>query len=308
MMKSFPSKIDRWLKEMKNISSSSEQSKDLLNFSEDPEILFKYIKVAAKAGQIDKVERVTRESNFYNPEKTKKFLIKAKLRDAQPLINVCDRFGFVPELTQYLYSNNMLSDIEGYAQKVNPGNAPLVVGQLLDDKCPEDFINGLILSSRSLLTIEPLVAEFEKRNRLQLLTQFLEHLGSEGSQDIHVHNALGKIIIDSNNNPEHFLTTNPYYDSRVVGKYCEERDPTLAVVAYRRGQCDKELINVTNKHALFKQQARYVVERMDGDLWDMVLNPENEFRRQLIDQVESTEGNSLHQRRSWIPRRPINAN
>jgi len=97
------------------------------------------------------------------------------------------------------------------------------------------------------------------RNRLRLLTQFLEHLVSEGSQDVHVHNALGKIIIDSNNNPEHFLTTNPYYDSRVVGKYCEKRDPTLAVVAYRRGQCDEELINVTNKNSLFKLQARFVI-------------------------------------------------
>ena len=96
------------------------------------------------------------------------------------------------------------------------------------------------------------------RNRLRLLTQFLEHLVSEGSQDVHVHNALGKIIIDSNNNPEHFLTTNPYYDSKVVGKYCEKRDPTLAVVAYRRGQCDEELINVTNKNSLFKLQARYL--------------------------------------------------
>ena len=97
------------------------------------------------------------------------------------------------------------------------------------------------------------------RNRLRLLTQFLEHLVSEGSQDVHVHNALGKIIIDSNNNPEHFLTTNPYYDSKVVGKYCEKRDPTLAVVAYRRGQCDEELINVTNKNSLFKLQARYLI-------------------------------------------------
>ena len=97
------------------------------------------------------------------------------------------------------------------------------------------------------------------RNRLRLLTQFLEHLVSEGSQDTHVHNALGKIIIDSNNNPEHFLTTNPYYDSKVVGKYCEKRDPTLAVVAYRRGQCDEELINVTNKNSLFKLQARYLI-------------------------------------------------
>ncbi|XP_024467044.2 clathrin heavy chain 1 isoform X1 [Populus trichocarpa] len=259
-----------------------------LSSSEDPDIHFKYIEAAARTGQIKEVERVTRESNFYDPEKTKNFLMEAKLPDARPLINVCDRFGFVADLTHYLYSSNMLRYIEGYVQKVNPGNAPLVVGQLLDDECAEDFIKGLILSVRSLLPVEPLVEECEKRNRLRLLTQFLEHLVSEGSQDVHVHNALGKIIIDSNNNPEHFLTTNPYYDSRVVGKYCEKRDPTLAVVAYRRGQCDEELINVTNKNSLFKLQARYVVERMDGDLWEKVLNPENEYRRQLIDQVVST--------------------
>ncbi|CAI9762259.1 unnamed protein product [Fraxinus pennsylvanica] len=259
-----------------------------LSSSEDPDIHFKYIEAASKTGQIKEVERVTRESNFYDPEKTKNFLMEAKLPDARPLINVCDRFGFVPDLTHYLYSSNMLRYIEGYVQKVNPGNAPLVVGQLLDDECPEDFIKGLILSVRSLLPVEPLVEECEKRNRLRLLTQFLEHLVSEGSQDVHVHNALGKIIIDSNNNPEHFLTTNPYYDSRVVGKYCEKRDPTLAVVAYRRGQCDGELINVTNKNSLFKLQSRYVVERMDGDLWAKVLDPENEYRRQLIDQVVST--------------------
>ncbi|CAN6705271.1 unnamed protein product [Malus baccata var. baccata] len=259
-----------------------------LSSSEDPDIHFKYIEAAAKTGQIKEVERVTRESNFYDAEKTKNFLMEAKLPDARPLINVCDRFGFVPDLTHYLYTNNMLRYIEGYVQKVNPGNAPLVVGQLLDDECPEDFIKGLILSVRSLLPVEPLVEECEKRNRLRLLTQFLEHLVSEGSQDVHVHNALGKIIIDSGNNPEHFLTTNPYYDSRVVGKYCEKRDPTLAVVAYRRGQCDDELINVTNKNSLFKLQARYVVERMDEDLWGKVLDPENEYRRQLIDQVVST--------------------
>uniref|UniRef100_A0A803PWX4 Clathrin heavy chain n=1 Tax=Cannabis sativa TaxID=3483 RepID=A0A803PWX4_CANSA len=247
-----------------------------------------YLSSSCKTGQIKEVERVTRESNFYDPEKTKNFLMEAKLPDARPLINVCDRFGFVPDLTHYLYTSNMLRYIEGYVQKVNPGNAPLVVGQLLDDECPEDFIKGLILSVRSLLPVEPLVEECEKRNRLRLLTQFLEHLVSEGSQDVHVHNALGKIIIDSNNNPEHFLTTNPYYDSRVVGKYCEKRDPTLAVVAYRRGQCDDELINVTNRNSLFKLQARYVVERMDGDLWEKVLTPENEYRRQLIDQVVST--------------------
>ncbi|KAJ7546236.1 hypothetical protein O6H91_08G031500 [Diphasiastrum complanatum] len=259
-----------------------------LSSSEDPEIHYKYIEAAAKTGQLKEVERVTRESNFYDPEKTKNFLMEARLPDARPLINVCDRFGFVPDLTHFLYSNNMLRYIEGYVQKVNPSNAPLVVGQLLDDDCPEDFIKNLILSVRSLLPVEPLVEQCEKRNRLRLLSQFLEHLVAEGSQDVHVHNALGKIIIDTNNNPEHFLTTNPYYDSRVVGKYCEKRDPTLAVVAYRRGQCDDELISVTNKNSLFKLQARYVVERMEPELWEKVLNPENTYRRQLIDQVVST--------------------
>ena len=38
---------------------------------EDPEIHFKYIEAAAKTGQIKEVERVTRESNFYDAKKTK---------------------------------------------------------------------------------------------------------------------------------------------------------------------------------------------------------------------------------------------
>ena len=127
--------------------------------------------------------------------------------------------------------------------------------------------------------------QVEQRNRLKLLNPFLEHLVSEGSHDPAVHNALGKIIVDSNNNPEHFLTTNPYYDSLVVGKYCEKRDPNLACVAYKRGQCDDALIDCTNRHSLFKSQARYVVERMDAELWAKVLDENSKYRRQLIDQV-----------------------
>lgn len=131
----------------------------------------------------------------------------------------------------------------------------------------------------------PVPSQVEQRNRLKLLNPFLEHLVSEGSHDPAVHNALGKIIVDSNNNPEHFLTTNPYYDSLIVGKYCEKRDPNLACVAYKRGQCDDALIDCTNRHSLFKSQARYVVERMDSALWAKVLDENSTFRRQLIDQV-----------------------
>ena len=259
-----------------------------ISFTEDKDIHYKYIEAASRTGQVKEVERVTREDDHYDPEKVKQFLMEMKLPDARPLINVCDRFDMVYDLSVYLYNNSMLRYIEGYVQKVNPGNGPIVVGALLDVECDENFIKNLILSVRSLLPVEKLVEEVEKRNRLKLLVGFLEHLVQEGSQDPQVHNALGKIVIDSNNNPEHFLTTNPYYESSVVGKYCEKRDPNLACVAYKRGQCDKELVDVTNKNSMFKIQARYVTERMDTELWALVLDPENEYRRQLIDQVVST--------------------
>ena len=78
---------------------------------------------------------------------------------------------------------------------------------------------------------------------------------------------------------------NQFYDSRVVGKYCEKRDPHLACVAYERGQCDRELINVCNENSLFKSEARYLVRRRDQELWAEVLLEDNPYRRPLIDQV-----------------------
>lgn len=81
--------------------------------------------------------------------------------------------------------------------------------------------------------------------RLKLLLPWLEARIHEGCEEPATHNALAKIYIDSNNNPERFLRENPFYDSRVVGKYCEKRDPHLACVAYERGQCDQELIHVS---------------------------------------------------------------
>ena len=41
----------------------------------------------------------------------------------------------------------------------------------------------------------------------------------EGATDAATHNAMAKIYIDANNNPDRFLKENPYYDSKVVGKY-----------------------------------------------------------------------------------------
>ncbi len=59
--------------------------------AQDPEEHYKYIEAAARTGQVKEVERVTRESNVYPAERVRLFLQEAKLPDARPLINVCDR-------------------------------------------------------------------------------------------------------------------------------------------------------------------------------------------------------------------------
>ncbi|XP_045770571.1 clathrin heavy chain isoform X1 [Maniola jurtina] len=260
----------------------------IVNFSQDSEVHFKYIQAACKTGQIKEVERICRESNCYNAERVKNFLKEAKLPDQLPLIIVCDRFDFVHDLVLYLYRNSLQKYIEIYVQKVNPSRLPVVVGGLLDVDCAEDIIKNLILVVRGQFSTDELVAEVEKRNRLKLLLPWLETRVHEGCNEPATHNALAKIYIDSNNNPERFLKENQFYDSRVVGRYCEKRDPHLACVAYERGQCDRELIAVCNDNSLFKTQARYLVRRRDQDLWLEVLSESNPFKRQLIDQVVQT--------------------
>ncbi|KPI98823.1 Clathrin heavy chain [Papilio xuthus] len=260
----------------------------IVNFSQDSEVHFKYIQAACKTGQIKEVERICRESNCYNAERVKNFLKEAKLPDQLPLIIVCDRFDFVHDLVLYLYRNSLQKYIEIYVQKVNPSRLPVVVGGLLDVDCAEDIIKNLILVVRGQFSTDELVAEVEKRNRLKLLLPWLETRVHEGCTEPATHNALAKIYIDSNNNPERFLKENQWYDSRVVGRYCEKRDPHLACVAYERGQCDRELIAVCNDNSLFKTQARYLVRRRDQDLWLEVLAESNPFKRQLIDQVVQT--------------------
>lgn len=256
--------------------------------SENPEVHFKYIEAAARIGQYKEVERMCRDSNHYDPTRTKEFLKEAKLPDQLPLIIVCDRFDFVADLTNYLYKNNFSKYIEAYVQKINPVNTPTVVGSLLDLDCPEDYVRNLIMSVRNLCPVDPLVEACEKRNRLKLLLPWLEARQQEGNIEPATHNALAKIYIDSNKNPEQFLVQNQFYDSKVVGKYCEKRDPYLAFVAYKRGLCDYELMEVTNKNGLFKHQARYLVERQDADLWAYALNDQNEYKRSVIDQVVQT--------------------
>lgn len=257
----------------------------IVNLSEDPEVHFKYIQAATRTGQIREVERICRESNFYNPEKVKNFLKEAKLQDQLPLIIVCDRFDFVHDLVLYLYQNGLTKFIEVYVQRVNSVRTPQVVGGLLDVDCEEATIKSLLSSVTGNFPIDELVQEVEQRNRLKLILPWLEARVQAGSQDPAVYNAIAKIYIDSNNNPEQFLKENNLYEPLIIGKFCEVRDPSLAYIAYAKGFCDEELIAMTNANTMYKQQARYLIKRRQPELWAQVLSQENMHRRALIDQV-----------------------
>lgn len=260
----------------------------IVNLTQDPDVVYKYIEAAAKTNQVKEIERVVRDNNVYNGEKVKNFLKEVKLDDQLPLIIVCDRFNFVHDLILYLYKNQYFKFIEVYVQQVNPANTPQVVAGLLDVDCDESIIKGLLMSVLGRVPLKELVHEVEKRNRLKILLPFLEKTLEGGSTDQEVYNTLAKIYIDSNNSPEKFLQENNNYDTLSVGRYCEKRDPYLAYIAYSKGGNDDELINITNENKMYKYQARYLLAKSDFGLWAKVLSADNVHRRLLIDQVVST--------------------
>ena len=183
----------------------------IVNFSQDPEVHFKYIQAACRTGQLKEVERICRESNAYEPERVKSFLKEAKLTDQLPLIIVCDRFNFVHELILYLYQNNLYKYIEIYVQKVNSTRTPEVLGALLDVGCEENIVRNLLLSVKGSIPVDNLVNEVEKRNRLKLILPWLESKLKEGSTDTALYNAMAKIYIDTNTNAEQFLKDNKVF-------------------------------------------------------------------------------------------------
>ena len=140
--------------------------------------------------------------------------------------------------------------------------------------------------------------QVERRNRLRILQVWLEARITQGNTEAATHNAIGKIYITSNRDPLQFLTNNQFYEPRVLGQFCEKIDPHLSFEAYKHanGECDDLLIKVTQDNGLFKDLARYLVERQDLDLWTRVLKPEGyepggpepPSRRYLLDQVVQT--------------------
>ncbi|SBT48654.1 clathrin heavy chain, putative [Plasmodium ovale wallikeri] len=271
-----------------NVTRYSKENTSNLNIEDVHYIMFKYIEACVKINNIQELDRICKDKNVrYNPEQVKNFLKECKLSDPRPLIYVCDIHNYIEELAEYLYKNSLLKYIEVYVIKVNPSNAHKVIGVLLDLDASEDFLLNILNNIKNISNIGNLIEIAEKRNRLKLLLPWLESRSNEGYENIELHNALAKIYIDLNKDPENFLKNNNFYDKKMIGKYCEDLDPHLAYTAYEmsKGECDEELIHITSKNGLFKLQAKYLVSRQSMELWKMVLDESNKYRKNVIDQV-----------------------
>lgn len=256
---------------------------------QEPAVLMAYIQMAVQTAHWKELEKVCREGTGFEADSAIKYLKEANLEDPLPLVILCDRFGKVHDLILYLHERGAMRYIEVYVQKVNPGRAADVLGALLDVGCEEGRLQDLLVSIPfGGYSIAEVVDAAEQRNRLQIVLPLLEariRAADASSESSDLHNALAKIYIDANRGAEEFLLQNRLYDPLLVGKYCEKRNPHLALIAYERGQCDKELIGLTNENGMFKQQARYLLSRKDMVLWSFVLEAGNTWRPQLIEQA-----------------------
>mmetsp|Transcript_107496 Transcript_107496/g.148657 ORF Transcript_107496/g.148657 Transcript_107496/m.148657 type:complete len:177 (-) Transcript_107496:2596-3126(-) len=110
---------------------------NVLPHTDDPDIYFKYIEACARMGNMKEVERVVKDTTFYDPVRVKDFLKEGKFSDPRPLIYLCDKHGYIDELTRYLYTTKQMRCIEIYLFKVNSNATPQVLGALIDVDCDE---------------------------------------------------------------------------------------------------------------------------------------------------------------------------
>ena len=259
----------------------------VINQIQDPEIVFKYICAGVITNNFQEVCRVVKENENYDPKKVLEFFLDKRLVDPRPFIILCDKHDFIEDLTKYLYKNKLTRFLENYVFTVNQKACPRIIGTLLDEECDESYIKQILNTVRGSCPIEPLVEEMTKRQKIKLIQKFLEDRADEGNPTPALHNALAMIYIETNNNAKDFLMNNKYYDPKVVGQFCEDRDPQLALFAYKKaaGQCDEELINLTNKNAMYRAQAQYLVESLNPDLWRKVLSEDTDHKKAVTDQV-----------------------
>ncbi|CCW66995.1 unnamed protein product [Phytomonas sp. Hart1] len=260
----------------------------IVPYTNDPEVHFRYIEAAAEMGQIQELERMTRESPCYEPERTKSYLKAKGLTNIWPFINVCDAHDMVNEMVHYLVSTGNESCIEQYVMRRSPGKTPQVVQALIECHMSENYIKHVMNAAGAMCPIQELVDVAESTGRLSIIREWIQDRCNERKTDTALFNALGKIYVDCGENPEAFLLENEYYDPMMLGKYCENTDPNLAYIAYTRGNCSEAIVRLCQKNNMYNHLARYLVKTQDLDLWANVLASDTPERQQLVEAVHQT--------------------
>jgi len=207
----------------------------LISRSNNPQVHFKYIEAAVKLNNTREICRLVLESNVYDPIQVKELLKNSKDIDPKPLIFLCDKHGFIEQLVKHFYEQKMNHYIEIYIFNINNKAAPTVLGTLIDLGCHETYIQEILTKVKNC-SIDEIIQSFESRDKLLLLQNFLEAKSTTGDQSAVVHNALAKIYIDTNKNPQEYLEKNEFYESKVIEKYCQEKHPELSSIAFRKGK------------------------------------------------------------------------
>eukprot|EP00796_Vickermania_ingenoplastis_P005063 gene5063-3650_t len=260
----------------------------IVPYTRDPEVHFRYIEAAAEMGQTQELERITRESPCYDAERTKNYLKTKELTDLWPFINVCDKHNLFNDMIRYLLDTNNESLIEQYVTRRNPNNTPYVVGAMIECGVNDESIKSVLNAVGSMCPITELIAQVEEAGRLHLIKEWLEKRASEKKTETSLYTALAKIYVDIGQNPQIFLESCELYDHDEVGKYCENRDPNLACIAYVKGHRSQSLIEHCRRTSMFKQLARYLVAEQNLELWAEVLRTDDKDRQNLIEAVQQT--------------------
>lgn len=260
----------------------------IVPYTRDSEVHFRYVEACAEFGQLQELERFTRESPCYEPERAKNYLKSKELTDLWPLINVCERGKLFVDMVRYLEDTNNGSLIEQYVTRRSPNNTPFVVSAMMECGLTDEAVKSVLNAVGSMCSITELVEQMEGAGRLHLIKDWLEKRAAEKKTDAALYTALAKIYVDIGQNPQTFLETCDLYDHLEVGKYCENRDPTLSCIAYGKGHCSEPLIDLCRKTSMHKQLARYLVSERNLELWAEVLHNDDVNRRNLIEAVQQT--------------------
>ena len=235
-------------------------------------------------GEMDALTRLITGNNNYDPNMLFEMIQDASglAKNPAPILALMNKDEMLTKCISFLVHHNMLSVITNYVQKVNPGNTGKIVSALLSVDGDKEYIARLLESIKDIAPVTEICNILEKADRLYLMKLMLEARAKAGLVDPETSTALIKTRISCNETDNLTkILQEAEYDHYEVGTYCAERDPRMAFVAFatadstQQEQCDPLLLKLSAEHALYKQLARYLVQRQSVQLWGLVLgNPE----------------------------------